>query len=101
LRASARKFLESECLITFVRQRMAEPTAMSEVFWQRLAEQGWFGILYPEEAGVSGLGLVDMTVLMEEMGRRPRMTCSSISSVPRPARSPLATRSGTANASCV
>ena len=40
---------------------------MSEVFWQRLAEQGWFDILYPEEAGGSRLGLVDMTVLMEEM----------------------------------
>jgi len=42
---------------------------MTEAFWQKLAEQGWLGILYPEEAGGSGLGLVDMTVLMEEMGR--------------------------------
>jgi len=42
---------------------------MSEVFWRRLAEQGWFGILYPEEAGGSRLGLVAMTVLMEKMGR--------------------------------
>jgi alkylation response protein AidB-like acyl-CoA dehydrogenase len=48
---------------------MAEPTVMSEVFWQRLAEQGWFGILYAEEAGGSRLGLVDLTVLMEKMGR--------------------------------
>jgi alkylation response protein AidB-like acyl-CoA dehydrogenase len=69
LRASARKFLENECPSSFVRQRMAEPAAMTEPFWQKLAEQGWFGILYPEEAGGSGLGLVDMTVLMEEMGR--------------------------------
>jgi alkylation response protein AidB-like acyl-CoA dehydrogenase len=69
LRASARKFLENECPTAFVRQRMAEPAAMTDVFWQQLAEQGWFGILYPEELGGSGLGLVDMTVLMEEMGR--------------------------------
>jgi alkylation response protein AidB-like acyl-CoA dehydrogenase len=69
LRASARRFLENECPSAFVRQRMAEPAAMTDVFWQKLAEQGWFGILYPEEAGGSGLGLVDMTVLMEEMGR--------------------------------
>jgi alkylation response protein AidB-like acyl-CoA dehydrogenase len=69
LRASARRFLENECPSAFVRQRMAEPEAMTEVFWQKLAEQGWFGILYPEEAGGSGLGLVDMAVLMEEMGR--------------------------------
>jgi alkylation response protein AidB-like acyl-CoA dehydrogenase len=69
LRTSARRFLENECPTAFVRQRMAEPAAMTEDFWQKLAEQGWFGILYPEEADGSGLGLVDMTVLMEEMGR--------------------------------
>ena len=69
LRASARRFLENECPSAFVRQRMAEPAAMTDAFWQKLAEQGWFGILYSEEAGGSGLGLVDMTVLMEEMGR--------------------------------
>ena len=69
LRASARRFLENECPTAFVRHRMAEPAAMTDVFWQRLADQGWFGILFPEEAGGSGLGLVEMTVLMEEMGR--------------------------------
>ena len=69
LRTSARRFLENECPSAFVRQRMAEPAAMTDDFWQKLAEQGWFGILYPEEVGGSGLGLVDMTVLMEEMGR--------------------------------
>jgi alkylation response protein AidB-like acyl-CoA dehydrogenase len=69
LRTSARKFLENECPTAFVRQRMAEPAAMTEDFWRKLAEQSWFGILYPEALGGSGLGLVDMTVLMEEMGR--------------------------------
>ena len=69
LRTSARRFLENECPTAFVRQRMAEPAAITQDFWQKLAEQGWLGILYPEEAGGSGLGLVDMTVLMEEMGR--------------------------------
>ena len=60
LRTSARRFLENECPTAFVRQRMAEPAAITEDFWQKLAEQGWFGILYPEEAGGSGLGLVDI-----------------------------------------
>ena len=58
LRASARRFLENECPSAFVRQRMAEPAAMTDAFWQKLAEQGWFGILYPEEADGSRLGLV-------------------------------------------
>jgi alkylation response protein AidB-like acyl-CoA dehydrogenase len=69
LRDTARRFFESECNTQFVRQRMAEPGAITDAFWQKLAEQGWLGIVYPEEEGGSGLGLVDLVVLMEEMGR--------------------------------
>jgi alkylation response protein AidB-like acyl-CoA dehydrogenase len=69
LRDTARRFLESECNTQFVRRRMAEPAAVTDEFWQKLAEQGWLGIIYPEEEGGSGLGLVDLIVLMEEMGR--------------------------------
>jgi alkylation response protein AidB-like acyl-CoA dehydrogenase len=69
LRDSARRFLDSECDTRFVRARMAEPAAVTDEFWQKLAEQGWLGIVYPEEEGGSGLGLVDLVVLMEEMGR--------------------------------
>jgi alkylation response protein AidB-like acyl-CoA dehydrogenase len=69
LRATARKFLENECTSTFVRQRMEEPAGVNPEFWTKLAEQGWLGLVYPEEYGGSGLGFVDLTVLMEEMGR--------------------------------
>ena len=70
LRETARKFLDSECDSRFVRERMAEPAAVTDEFWRLLAEQGWLGIVYPEADGGSGLGLVDLVVLMEEMGRR-------------------------------
>ncbi len=69
LRATARKFLENECASTFVRARMEEPAGVTDDFWAKLAEQGWLGLVYPEEYGGSGLGFVDLTVLMEEMGR--------------------------------
>jgi alkylation response protein AidB-like acyl-CoA dehydrogenase len=69
LRATARKFFENECTSTFVRDRMAEPAGVTDDFWAKLAEQGWLGLTYPEEYGGSGLGFVDLTVLMEEMGR--------------------------------
>ena len=69
LRATARKFFESECPSEFVRARMAEPAGVTDAFWARLAEQGWLGLIYPEEYGGAGLGFVDLTVLMEEMGR--------------------------------
>jgi alkylation response protein AidB-like acyl-CoA dehydrogenase len=69
LRATARKFFENECPSTFVRERMAEPAGVTEDFWNKLAEQGWLGLVYPEQYGGAGLGFVDLTVLMEEMGR--------------------------------
>ena len=71
---------------------MAEPAAVTDEFWHKLAEQGWLGIVYPEEEGGSGLGLVDLVVLMEEMGRRScrarscRRYCSAARRSPRPAR---------------
>jgi alkylation response protein AidB-like acyl-CoA dehydrogenase len=69
LRSTARKFLENECTSEFVRTRMAEGAGVSDEFWGKMAEQGWLGLVYPEEYGGSGLGFVDLTVLMEEMGR--------------------------------
>jgi alkylation response protein AidB-like acyl-CoA dehydrogenase len=69
LRATARKFLETECPSEFVRTRMAEPAGITDEFWGKLAEQGWLGLIYPEQYGGAGLGFVDLTVLMEEMGR--------------------------------
>jgi alkylation response protein AidB-like acyl-CoA dehydrogenase len=69
LRATARKFLETECPSEFVRARMAEPAGVTDAFWAKLAEQGWLGLIYPEAYGGAGLGFVDLTVLMEEMGR--------------------------------
>jgi alkylation response protein AidB-like acyl-CoA dehydrogenase len=69
LRATARKFFETECPSEFVRARMAEPAGVTDAFWAKLAEQGWLGLIYPEAYGGAGLGFVDLTVLMEEMGR--------------------------------
>ena len=69
LRETARKFLDSECATKFVRDVMATDTAVTDAFWQQLAENGWLGINFAEDDGGSGLGLVDLVVLMEEIGR--------------------------------
>ena len=69
LRSTARKFLENECTSEFVRKRMAEPAGVTDEFWGKVAEQGWLGLVFPEAYGGSELGFVDLTVLMEEMGR--------------------------------
>jgi alkylation response protein AidB-like acyl-CoA dehydrogenase len=69
LRDTARKFLDAACTAKFVRERMATPEAMTAEFWAQVAGQGWLGINFAEADGGSGLGLVDLVVLMEEMGR--------------------------------
>ena len=69
LRDTARKFLDAACTTKFVRERMATTDSVTPEFWAQLAEQGWLGINFAEDDGGSGLGLVDLVVLMEEMGR--------------------------------
>jgi len=69
LRQTARTFLEKECPSGFVRQMMDREAGTTDEFWARLAELGWVGLIYPEAHGGAGLGLVDLTVVLEEMGR--------------------------------
>jgi alkylation response protein AidB-like acyl-CoA dehydrogenase len=69
LKASARAFLERECDLRRVRELMESGTAHDERLWRAMAEQGWTGLAVPEEHGGLGLGLVDLAVVGEEMGR--------------------------------
>ena len=69
LRNSARKFFSGECPITDVRRLMATDTAFDANLWAKLAEQGYTGIIFPEEFGGVGLGIVELILLMEEAGR--------------------------------
>ncbi len=41
-----------------------------ESLWQTLAEQGLLGIAVPEACGGSGLGLIELCLILEEQGRR-------------------------------
>jgi len=69
LRDSARSFLASECPMSSVREQIADPAAFDEALWHGMAELGWLGLLIPESHGGSALGLVDVAILLEEMGR--------------------------------
>src|SRR3989442_5380537 len=68
LRATARKFLDNECTSTFVRARMEEPAGVTDEFWVKLAEQGWLGLVYPEEYGGTRLGFLDLPGLVGGVG---------------------------------
>ncbi len=69
LRSTARKFFDNECSSETVRKLMEGPEGMTPDLWKKLAEQGWLGLIVPDEHGGMGLGMVDLVVLMEEMGR--------------------------------
>ena len=69
LRNTARKFFENECPSEMVRRLMETPEGISPDLWKKLAEQGWLGLIFPDRYDGMGLGLVDLVVLMEEMGR--------------------------------
>ena len=38
--------------------------------WEAMAEQGWLGVERPEAAGGLGMGMVEVAVLCEQLGRR-------------------------------
>jgi alkylation response protein AidB-like acyl-CoA dehydrogenase len=69
LRNTARDFLAKECPMTFVRQMMEDERGFTDAFWRKVAEQGWTGLLVPEQFEGAGLTFVDMVVVLEEMGR--------------------------------
>lgn len=69
LKDNARKFFAGECPMEEVRRLMETDTAYDEALWAKMAEQGYTGIIFPEEYGGVGLGKVELILLMEEAGR--------------------------------
>jgi alkylation response protein AidB-like acyl-CoA dehydrogenase len=69
LKDNARKFFAGECPMEQVRRLMETDTAYDQDLWAKMAEQGYTGIIFPEEYGGVGLGTVELVLLMEEAGR--------------------------------
>ena len=69
LKNTVRKFLSAECPPAEVRKQMETETAFDATLWRKIAEQGWTGIIFPEEYGGFGMGMLEMAVTLEEMGR--------------------------------
>lgn len=69
LQDSARKFFAGECPMEHVRRIMETDTAYDPALWAKMTEQGYTGIIFPEEYGGVGLGNVELILLMEEAGR--------------------------------
>ena len=69
LKTTARDFLERECPISLVRDMEEDEKGYPPELWHKMAELGWLGLVFPEEYGGEGGDFLDLTVLLEEMGR--------------------------------
>ena len=69
LRAQARDFLDKQVPTSVVRALMASDSAHDPSLYSRMSDLGWTAIPFPEQYGGLGLGMVDLTVVLEEMGR--------------------------------
>ncbi len=69
LQDSVKKFVENEIPLEKVRELFDEPNGLTAELWTKIAEQGWLGILVPEEYGGLGMGAQELAVVCEELGR--------------------------------
>jgi alkylation response protein AidB-like acyl-CoA dehydrogenase len=46
-----------------------DPKGYTPALWKEMAELGWLGIPFPESVGGAGLGLADLAVVLEALGR--------------------------------
>ena len=70
LRDEARKFLEAQCTSAHVRAVLDdENMSHNDDVWKKIVEMGWLGAAIPEEYGGLGLGMLELCVIAEELGR--------------------------------
>ena len=69
LQQSVRDFCKQQCPLERVRELMETDSAMEPSLWSDISEQGWIGLHLGEEFGGLGLGLVELAVVAEELGR--------------------------------
>jgi len=70
LRNIVRQFLDSKSPESAVREQMETEQGYDPEVWSQMAEQlGLQSLIVPEEFGGQGFGFVELTVVLEEMGR--------------------------------
>ena len=68
LRLTAQRWLAAHCPPSEPRAAAEGPTATLPPVWEKMASQGWLGLHLSEEAGGQGFGLVELAVVLEELG---------------------------------
>src|SRR5437660_11547534 len=69
LTRTARAFLRQHCPPELAQRLALDAHGFDQALWRRMAELGWPGLLIPSELGGSDGALLDVILLVEEMGR--------------------------------
>ncbi|NQZ96580.1 MAG: acyl-CoA/acyl-ACP dehydrogenase [Myxococcales bacterium] len=69
LRETVRRFLEERAPIETVRSLLDDPRGTTDELWKGTVQLGLPGLLIPEAFGGGGGGMLEMGVVLEEMGR--------------------------------
>ena len=70
LRDQARRFLQDKCDRSLVRSILEDSDQKySKNLWKEISEMGWTGTAIPEAYGGLGLGMLELCVIAEELGR--------------------------------
>ena len=65
----ARRFLKKECPSEYVQEMFKDSRGMTDDLWRKMAEMDWMALRIPETYGGMGMKQIDMSLLLEEMGR--------------------------------
>ena len=66
---SAAEFLAAECPPTLVREVARDDDGYPRVLYRKMAELGWMGLVVPEAYGGAGVGMLELALLCEQLGR--------------------------------
>ena len=66
--ATAREYLRRHCPIELVQQLAIDERGFPDKLWRGMAELGWPGLLVPADLGGSDGTMLDVTLLVEELG---------------------------------
>ena len=68
LRDGARRLLDGRAAPTQVRAVVDAEAGIDDGLWSAMVEQGWTALAVPEDRGGLGLGIVELALLLEEVG---------------------------------
>lgn len=66
---TARDFLQQNCPMTRVQELAVDARGFADDLWQQISTLGWPGLLIPSALGGNDGSLLDVILLVEEMGR--------------------------------